>query len=139
VLPGRPTPPTCRFRSSCAVWFKAGRSICLTEAGRRPGSPSCWRPEQFGEADHHQQHPPHAGRLGALGLRLPDRGNAGHGNNTGRKCGLQLLLRHHTPLRTKRGWIEPVKGILGLAWDGRSVWGHSSDGPFPGAMADCCA
>ena len=36
VLPGRPTPPTCRFRSSCAVWFKAGRSICLTEAGRRP-------------------------------------------------------------------------------------------------------
>jgi hypothetical protein len=36
VLPGRPTPPTCRFRSSCAAWFKAGRSICLTEAGRRP-------------------------------------------------------------------------------------------------------
>jgi hypothetical protein len=32
-----------------------------------------------------------------------------------------------------------MKGILGLVWDGRSVWGHSSDGPFRlGAPCDSC-
>ena len=31
----------------------------------------------------------------------------GHGNNTGRKFGLRLLLRHYTPLRTKEGGSSP--------------------------------
>src|SRR5882672_1827549 len=61
-----------------------------------------------------------------LGLRLPDRGNAGHGNNTGRKFGLQLLLRHHTPLRTKEGGSRARE---------RNIGGSSGTGGPSGIIA----
>ena len=67
---------------------------------------------RIGSADDGRpDEPSNAEPAGALGLRLPDRGIAGHGNNTGRKFGLQLLLRHYTPLRTKEGGSSPQ--ILG--------------------------
>jgi hypothetical protein len=37
----------------------------------------------------------------------------GHGNNTGRKFGLQLLLRHHTPLREQKRVGRALEGNIG--------------------------
>jgi hypothetical protein len=86
----------------------ADRPLTRHGPGRMPSqrlSPcySCYTTlATLGRRPKRQRHPPHAGRLASRITTARPR-SAGHGNNTGRKFGLQLLLRHHTALRTRGG------------------------------------